>query len=84
MEYAKLPVNSSFFVLKLLSEGHLDALIADLAHLYDAGGDPHDPAVAAPEVLAEMSSELGISTDAARYYFQLLALMQPTDANVRL
>ena len=84
MEYAKLPVNSSFFVLKLLSEGHLDALIADLAHVYDAGGDPHDPAVAAPEVLAEMSSELGISTDAARYYFQLLALMQPTDANVRL
>ncbi|GAA4800133.1 hypothetical protein FRX94_01555 [Corynebacterium canis] len=82
-EYAKLPMNSSFSVLKLLSEGHLDALIADLAHVYDVGGDPHDPAVAAPEVLAEMSSELGISTDAARYYSQLLALMQPTDANIR-
>lgn len=46
-------------------------------------GDPHDPLVAAPGVVAEVVAELSVSEDAARYYLQLLALPDPTDANVR-
>lgn len=46
-------------------------------------GDPHDPLVVVPELVADVAAELGVSEDVARYYLQLLAWPDPTDANVR-
>lgn len=47
------------------------------------GGDPHDPLAVAPHLVAEAAAELSVDEDAARYYLQLLAWPDPTDANVR-
>ncbi|MCT1451989.1 MULTISPECIES: hypothetical protein [unclassified Corynebacterium] len=46
-------------------------------------GEPRDPLVSAPELVAEAADALGVSQDAARYYLQLLAWPEPTDKNVR-
>lgn len=46
-------------------------------------GEPRDPLVSAPGLVAEAAAALGVSEDAARYYLQLLAWPDPTDANVR-
>lgn len=46
-------------------------------------GTPHDPLAVVPQLVADAAAELGVSEDAARYYLQLLAWPDPTDANVR-
>lgn len=46
-------------------------------------GDPHDPRVSAPAVVAEIVEQRTPSKAAATYWLQLLALAEPTDANVR-
>ncbi len=46
-------------------------------------GEPSDPLVSAPELVATAADTLGVSEDAARYYLQLLAWPDPTDKNIR-
>ncbi|PSK96762.1 hypothetical protein CLV63_11059 [Murinocardiopsis flavida] len=46
-------------------------------------GCESDPAVAVPALAAEAAGHLGVSADAARLYLQYLALLEPTDANVK-
>lgn len=46
-------------------------------------GAPHDPLAVVPQLVADVAVELGVTEDAARYYLQLLAWPDPTDANVR-
>lgn len=46
-------------------------------------GNPHDPIAVVPDLVAHASDELKISESAVRYYLQLLAWPDPTDANVR-
>ncbi|MFE1789048.1 hypothetical protein ACFW7J_11755 [Streptomyces sp. NPDC059525] len=47
------------------------------------GGYEADPALSAPELVAEVAAALGTGTDAAALHLQLLALARPTDRNVR-
>ncbi|MCB5164481.1 hypothetical protein LG634_06480 [Streptomyces bambusae] len=47
------------------------------------GGHELNPALAVPELVAEAAAALGVGTDAAGLYLQLLALARPTDRNVR-
>lgn len=84
-EFEKLPnARQADFQARLLAEGHFDALIDDLREVYARPGDPHDPAVSAPEIVDAVAKHHEVTFDAARYYLQLLALMRPTDANIRL
>lgn len=46
-------------------------------------GSPRDPLAVVPELVAEVAATLNVSEVAARYYLQLLAWADPTDANVR-
>lgn len=46
-------------------------------------GEPRDPLVSAPDLVATAANALGVSEDAARYYLQLLAWPDPTDKNIR-
>ena len=68
-----------------LMEGHFDKIIADLGD--ETKSRPtscyRDPRVSAPGVVAEVCRELGLSELAAVYFLQLLALVDPTDSNVR-
>ncbi|GGT24651.1 MULTISPECIES: hypothetical protein [Streptomyces] len=48
-----------------------------------AGGCENDPALSAPDLVAEVARTLGTGADAAALYLQLLALARPTDAGVR-
>ncbi|MEU4693577.1 hypothetical protein [Actinoplanes sp. NPDC023714] len=66
--------------LRILLSDWIDAAVATPP---DASGDPHDPRVAVPELVGEVAGQLGLDTDAAAYYLQLLALPDPTDANVQ-
>lgn len=60
-----------------LFDGTFDALIADLK--VPGSGYAQDPLVSAPEVVGEVTKTLGLETDSARYWLQLLALANPTD-----
>lgn len=46
-------------------------------------GEPSDPLVSAPGLVATAADTFGVSEDAARYYLQLLAWPDPTDKNIR-
>lgn len=82
------------FHLGVLSYGELDTLAAYrlcvsgglnayAQWLREPGeGEPRDPLAVAPELLEAVAATLGVSMDAARYYLQLLALPEPTDAHV--
>ncbi|MCB5181566.1 hypothetical protein [Streptomyces antimicrobicus] len=48
-----------------------------------AGGYETNPALSAPELVAEVAEALGTGADAAALYLQLLTLARPTDKNVR-
>ncbi|GAB2617701.1 hypothetical protein Aab01nite_31160 [Paractinoplanes abujensis] len=48
-----------------------------------ASGDPRDPRVSAPQVVAEASERYGVDADTAAYYLQVLALPDPTDKAVQ-
>ena len=69
--------------IRVLLEGHLDGLLMDLGRTGGPAGEPHDPLVSAPEIVAEVANRFAVSTDSARYFLQVLALADPTDAHVR-
>jgi len=69
--------------IRVLLEGHLDGLLMDLGRTGGPAGDPHDPLVVVPEIVAEVANRFAVSTDSARYFLQVLALADPTDAHVR-
>ena len=75
----------NFDAFRGLTEGHFDKIIADLGD--ETKSRPtscyRDPRVSAPAVVAEVCQELGLSELAAVYFLQLLALVDPTDSNVR-
>ncbi|APU21972.1 hypothetical protein [Actinoalloteichus sp. GBA129-24] len=82
----------------VLAEGHDRRLLPALALLAEDGltsacavrapedTDPaawfQDPTVSVPALVAEVAERLGLDADAATLYLQLLALPDPTDANV--
>ena len=67
--------------LKIMLHGGLGAYAKWLRE--PGEGDPHDPLAVVPELVGEVASTLKVSENAARYYLQLLAWPDPTDANVR-
>ena len=69
--------------IRVLLEGHLDGLLMDLGRTGGPAGEPHDPLVSAPEIVVEVANRFAVSTDSARYFLQVLALADPTDAHVR-
>lgn len=69
--------------IRVLLEGHLDGLLMDLGRTGGPAGEPHDPLVSAPEIVVEVVNRFAVSTDSARYFLQVLALADPTDAHVR-
>ena len=69
--------------IRVLLEGHLDGLLMDLGRTGGPAGESHDPLVSAPEIVAEVANRFAVSTDSARYFLQVLALADPTDAHVR-
>ena len=75
----------NFDAFRGLSEGHFDKIITDLGDetKYRPAGCYRDPRVSAPAVVAEVRRELGLSEPAAVYFLQLLALVDPTDTNVK-
>ena len=75
----------NFDAFRGLSEGHFDKIIADLGDETKSrpAGCYRDPRVSAPAVVAEVCQELGLSEPAAVYFLQLLALVDPTDSNVK-
>ncbi|WP_157411174.1 hypothetical protein [Actinoplanes rectilineatus] len=48
-----------------------------------ATGEPHDPRVSVPGLVAAVDTRVGCGADAAAYYLQLLALPDPTDKAVQ-
>lgn len=75
----------NFDAFRGLSEGHFDRIIADLGDETKSRpvGCYRDPRVSAPAVVAEVCRELELSELAAVYFLQLLALVDPTDSNVK-
>ena len=65
--------------LELLS-GVYEAVAEDLRVVRP--GAPKDPLSSAPHVVADVQKALGLPRDAARYWLQILALADPTDANI--
>jgi hypothetical protein len=69
--------------LDMLADDNLEAACAVTA---PEGVDPNtyyqDPTVSAPNLVAEVAGKFGLDEDAAVLYLQLLALPDPTDANV--
>jgi len=75
----------NFDAFRGLTEGHFDKIIADLGDetKFRPAGCYRDPRVSAPAVVAEVRQELGLTESAAVYFLQLLALVDPTDTNVK-
>ena len=75
----------NFDAFRGLTEGHFDRIIADLEDETKSRpvGCYRDPRVSAPAVVAEVCHELGLTELAAVYFLQLLALVDPTDVNVK-
>lgn len=70
--------------LRALQEGCFDQLIDDLRDTADKpAGCQYDPRVTAPHVVERISQDMGLSEGAATYFLQLLALVAPTDTNVK-
>lgn len=69
--------------IRALLEGHLDELIADLDHPANTHGCPWDPRTSAPDTVRAIEQRYDLPEESATYYLQLLALIEPTDANIR-
>ncbi|MFI9011127.1 hypothetical protein ACIGNX_28220 [Actinosynnema sp. NPDC053489] len=73
-------------VLRMLDRLADDRLAAACSALLPEGVDPaayhQDPTVSVPGLVAEVAERHGLTADAAALYLQLLALPDPTDANV--
>lgn len=70
-------------VIRVLTEEHLNELITQLRKDYPQTGNPFDPCVSAPDVVADVVNTLNLPPESARYYLQILALVYPTDVNIR-
>ena len=81
--FAKTKTSPRLQSIRVLLEGHLDSLIADLKTKYTTTGSQWDPEVSVPELVQQVMQHHALSTNAARYFLQLLALAHPTDANIR-
>lgn len=81
--FAKAKTSPRQQSIRVLLEGHLDSLIADLKTKYTTTGSQWDPEVSVPELVQQVMQHHALSTNAARYFLQLLALAHPTDANIR-
>lgn len=81
--FAKAKTSPRQQSIRVLLEGHLDSLIADLKTKYTTTGSQWDPEVSVPELVQQVMQLHALSTNAARYFLQLLALAHPTDANIR-
>lgn len=81
--FAKAKTSPRLQSIRVLLEGHLDSLIADLKTKYTTTGSQWDPEVSVPELVQQVMQHHALSTNAARYFLQLLALAHPTDANIR-
>ncbi|BCY07150.1 hypothetical protein [Actinoplanes sp. L3-i22] len=66
--------------LRVVLSGWIDEALAAPAGVT---GDPHDPRVSVPELVAEVRERHGLTDDAAAYYLQLLALPDPGDRAVQ-
>ncbi|MDO5098831.1 MAG: hypothetical protein Q4D85_08730 [Corynebacterium sp.] len=69
--------------LQAVREGHLDTLLNYLTEGTPIAGTKQDPLISAPESVADAAETLGLSEEAAKYFLQLLALSEPTDAAVK-
>lgn len=58
----------------------IDDLLADLR--LPRPGHATDPSTSVPQLVAQAATVLGLDMEAVRYWLQLLALPDPTDANV--
>ena len=81
--FAKAKTSPRLQSIRVLLEGHLDSLIADLKTKYTITGSQWDPEISVPELVQQVMQHHALSTNAARYFLQLLALAHPTDANIR-
>lgn len=81
--FAKAKTSPRLQSIRVLLEGHLDSLIADLKTKYTTTGSQWDPEISVPELVQQVMQHHALSTNAARYFLQLLALAHPTDANIR-
>lgn len=68
---------------RVVPEGYLDTLITYLKTGTPFTGTGQDPRASAPTVVADVEHTLGLSADAACYFLQLLALVNPTDTNTK-
>ncbi|WJZ02738.1 hypothetical protein [Corynebacterium freiburgense] len=68
---------------QLVSQGYLDQWLEFLVSGTAYNGTPEDPRVSAMLVVAEVQAELGLSTNAACYFLQILSLATPTDTLVK-
>lgn len=69
--------------IRVLLEGHLDNLIEDLQQEQTSTGCPWDPRNSAPDTVRAVATQHDLPEDAAAYYLQVLALVEPTDRNIR-
>lgn len=71
--------------IRALQEGYFDQVIEGLRepNADKPSGCVFDPRVVAQETVAAVQEELQLSEDAASYFLQLSALLQPTDANIK-
>ncbi|MBN9643186.1 hypothetical protein ACFSSC_05295 [Corynebacterium mendelii] len=71
-------------VCRMIAAGWADGLIQWLrTSQFPAAGNRFDPVVSVPGLVEEVSKVKGVSSAAARYYLQLLALQFPSDKIVR-
>ncbi|GAA2674998.1 hypothetical protein [Actinoplanes palleronii] len=66
--------------LRMLLSAWMDDVVSTPA---GATGDPHDPRVSVPGLVAQVRDRHGLDLDAAAYYLQLLALRDPADKAVQ-
>ncbi|MRH90217.1 hypothetical protein GFY24_22710 [Nocardia sp. SYP-A9097] len=70
--------------LDWLFDPDCDRILARLAAAdLPPGGFETDPTLTAADLVAEVADKLGLNTDAAALYLQLLTLKDPTDRNIR-
>ncbi|MDO5098835.1 MAG: hypothetical protein Q4D85_08750 [Corynebacterium sp.] len=75
--------DAEVFYPLVVQQGHLDSLLEYLKTGTPVTGGKKDPHVSSPETVSNVAETLELSTDAARYFLQLLALTKPTDTQVK-
>ncbi len=76
--------SASLTALRMIRAGRLDAFAARAADTPVSEGEfEANPAASVPDLVATVGDVHGIDAEPATYYLQLLALLEPTDANVK-